>query len=193
MQQRIVLLDRDGVINHDSEDYILSPDAWHPVAGSMEAIADLTRAGFAVFVLTNQSALNRGYFDLPVLQAIHSKMMQHIAQHGGRLTDIFFCPHRPDEACLCRKPATGMIQQLQARYPQYAMHQAFFVGDTDKDILLAKAINARPVLVRTGKGSVTESQRADYLTNVLVFDDLRQAVDAYILPFFAANHHSNAE
>ena len=186
MSQNVVLLDRDGVINHDSDDYILSPDAWQPVSGSLEAIADLTQAGLALFVITNQSALHRGYIDSSVLAAIHARMLRMVAEHGGRLVDIFFCPHRPDESCSCRKPRQGMITQLAAKYPHHDLAQAFFVGDTMKDIQLAKAIQAQPLLVRTGKGRKTETLCAEALTNVPIFANLRQAADQYILPRVAA-------
>lgn len=177
-----ILLDRDGVINHDSDDYILSPEAWQPIAGSIEAIADLTKAGLGVFVITNQSALNRGYFALDRLEAIHHKMCSLVKVQGGKIQDIFYCPHRPDEHCACRKPGIGLIRQLTSKYPEYTLENAFFVGDSYKDIEAARKTKCKPILVRTGKGKLTEARHHADLKDVPVFDNLAQATKQCILP-----------
>ena len=181
-KKQTILLDRDGVINHDSDDYILSPEAWQPIAGSIEAIADLTKAGFTIFVITNQSALNRGYFSLDTLTAIHHKMCNLVKAEGGKIQDIFYCPHRPDEHCACRKPGIGLIRQLVSKYPEYTLEHAFFVGDSYKDIEAARKAKCKPLLVRTGKGKLTEAQHHDDLKDVTICDNLAQATTKCILP-----------
>ena len=183
--QKVVLLDRDGVINYDSDDYILSPRAWQPIEGSIEAIASLTQSGFTIFVITNQSALNRNYFTLAALEAIHTKMRAAVAEQGGYISDIFYCPHRPDECCSCRKPEPGLIEQLCIKYPDCSLKNAFFIGDSYKDIEVARKTECKPILVRTGKGKLTEQQHRADLTDVTICDSLQQAVEQYILSFRA--------
>ena len=172
MPANLVILDRDGVINHDSEDYIKHEDEWFPIQGSIEAIAQLSRAGFIVCVATNQSGLARGLYDEFALARMHEKMQLLVEEQGGRVDGVFYCPHGPDDGCDCRKPKTGLLDQIESVMAQ-SVAGAWFIGDTDKDIRAARARNCRPILVMTGKGSFTAAT-ADpaILKDVPVFDDL---------------------
>ena len=176
-KERFIILDRDGVINYDAVDHIKSPDEWMPIPGSLEAIARLTRSGYRVVVATNQSGLGQGLFDAATLNAIHAKMRRMTADSGGTIAGIFFCPHRPDDGCTCRKPQPGLLQQIAAHYA-IPLHGVPVVGDARRDIQAARAVGARPVLVRTGKGRDTEAQLED--DQVAVFDDLAAATDALL-------------
>jgi len=151
---KLIILDRDGVINHDSDAYIKSPDEWRPIEGSLEAIARLRKAGYRVVVASNQSGVARGLFDLATLSSIHAKMHLAVAAAGGRLDAIFFCPHAADAHCDCRKPAPGMIEEILHRF--HAEPAAVtLVGDSLRDLQAAVAAGVRPVLVLTGKGRRT--------------------------------------
>lgn len=174
---RAIILDRDGVINHDSIHYIKSPHEWQPIPGSMEAIAALHQAGFAVFVATNQSGVARGYFDLPTLELIHQKMRAELNKVGGKITEIFCCIHHPEEACLCRKPKPGLIHQIQQKYA-IIPEQTYFVGDSLVDIYAAKAAACKPLLVLTGKGKITQERYSEL--HIPHFADLKEAVN-YVL------------
>ena len=157
----LLILDRDGVINHDSENYIRSLADWQPVKGSVESIARLSRAGFRVVIATNQSGLSRGYFTLDDLEAIHQHLCQLVEEQGGSVTGIFYCPHLPDEGCACRKPATGMVQQAAAKYG-LDLATAIFVGDSARDIQCALAAGCgRTVLVETGNGPAAAAALAE--------------------------------
>jgi D-glycero-D-manno-heptose 1,7-bisphosphate phosphatase len=151
---KLVILDRDGTINEDSEDYIKSPDEWRPIKGSLEAIARLTQADYRVVVATNQSGIARGLFDTRTLFAIHDTLLRALAQHGGRIDAFFFCPHAPEAGCACRKPQPGMLLELARRF-NVPLDQAYMVGDTLRDLQAAAAAGARPVLVLTGNGART--------------------------------------
>lgn len=156
-----VFLDRDGVINRDSPDYIKSRAEFHPLPGSLAAIARLCERGIRAIVITNQSVINRKMVPPAELTAIHDLLRERLADHGGRLTDIFFCPHRPDENCACRKPRPGLILQARDKYA-IDLSRSVMVGDSAKDILAGKAAGcARTVLVRTGNGQAA----LDDLTN----------------------------
>lgn len=167
---KLIILDRDGVINQDSDDYIRSPEEWVAIPGSLDAIARLNQAGYQIVVCTNQSGLARGYFNIETLQAIHAKMLKQLAQHGGYIEAIFYCPHGPDEHCDCRKPKPGMLieagQRLKAN-----LQETIMVGDTERDIQAAQAAGAQGVLVRTGKGEWTEKKLK---TAVNVYADLAE-------------------
>jgi len=150
---KTVFLDRDGVINADSSDYIKSWAEFHFIPGSLDAIVRLTRNGCSVIVITNQSAINRGMIPMPDLENIHRRMHQAVLDRGGRITDLFFCPHRPDERCDCRKPKPGLILTARERYGIDLVH-AVMVGDSVKDILAGKAAGCgQTVLVETGNGT----------------------------------------
>ncbi len=175
MNSPLVILDRDGVINHDSEDYIKHEDEFLPIAGSIEAISQLSRSGFQVCVATNQSGLGRGLFDEFTLSRMHELLRTLVEEQGGRIDGIFFCPHRPDENCDCRKPRPGLLNQLEEQFG-CSVAGAWFIGDTEKDIDVALAKGCKPILVLTGKGTLTQETMApDKLQNVPVFDDLFSA------------------
>lgn len=172
---KLVILDRDGVVNHDSDDYIRSVDEWVPIEGSLEAIARLNHAGVLVAVATNQSGIARGYFTIDELNRMHAKFQQALARVGGHIDGIFFCPHAPDDDCSCRKPAPGLLRSISLRF-SVALDRVPFIGDTRADVEAARAARAIPMLVRTGKGERTLSQHPEF--SVLpVFADLREAVD----------------
>lgn len=173
-----LILDRDGVINHDSDDYIKSPEEWQPIPGSLKAIAKANRAGFHVIVVTNQSGLARGYFDIDTLNAIHKKMHQKLARLGGRIEAVIFCPHGPDDDCDCRKPKPGMLNEIRDRL-NISLEKVWFVGDTFSDIQAAKIAGAIPVLVRTGKGERTLATDND-LDDVQIFSDLATCIETLV-------------
>lgn len=156
-ERRLVVLDRDGVINRESPDFIRSPAEWLPLPGSIRAIADLTRAGFTVVVATNQSGVGRGLFNTETLAGIHARMTSAVEAGGGRLAGIFVCPHRPDDACDCRKPRAGLMRQIEAHFG-VSLHNAPAIGDSYRDLEAAWAVGARAILVRTGNGATTERQ-----------------------------------
>ncbi len=175
---KLVILDRDGVINKDSDAYIKHPDEWIPIAGSLDAIARLNHAGYRVVVATNQSGLGRGLFNIDQLNAIHQKMFDLLSQQGGHIDSIFFCPHRPDENCSCRKPEPGLLLEIASRL-DIDLSEAVFIGDSLKDIQAARSAGAKYALVLTGNGKATSSQLKDS-DNIPVYTDLAAAADALI-------------
>lgn len=173
---KLIVLDRDGVINYDSAAYIKSPEEWRPIPGSLEAIARLNQDGFHVVVATNQSGIGRGMFEMAALNAIHAKMHQALAQAGARVDAVFFCPHMADDHCRCRKPKTGMLEDIAHRL-NTSLRGVPMVGDSSRDIEAAAAVQAAPILVLTGNGKKT--RRAGNLPpNTRVFTDLAAAVEA---------------
>jgi D-glycero-D-manno-heptose 1,7-bisphosphate phosphatase len=154
---KLVILDRDGTINHDSEHYIKSLEEWRPIRGSLEAIARLTQAGYRIVVATNQSGIARGLFTTKALFDIHDALQRAAAQAGGRIDAFFFCPHAADAACQCRKPQPGMLLEVARRF-NVALKDTYVVGDALRDVQAAAAAGARPVLVLTGKGEKTEAE-----------------------------------
>lgn len=152
----LLILDRDGVINRDSADYIRSVRDWHPLPGSIEAIAQLSRAGYRIAIATNQSGLARGYFEPEDLDAIHRLLCQQVEQQGGRIEGIFYCPHLPTDGCCCRKPGTGLLQAIERELGETA-RGAFFIGDSLKDLQAATDFGCVPILVTTGNGADTLS------------------------------------
>jgi D-glycero-D-manno-heptose 1,7-bisphosphate phosphatase len=153
---KLVILDRDGTINHDSDQYIKSPAEWRPIPGSLEAIARLTQGGWRCVVATNQSGLSRGLFDMATLNAIHAEMHRAVNQAGGRIDAIFFCPHAADDNCACRKPKPGLLREIGSRLDA-ELKGVPMVGDALRDLEAAAAVGARPYLVLTGKGKKTRS------------------------------------
>ena len=151
---KLVILDRDGTINVDSDQFIKSPKEWKPIKGSLEAIARLTQAGWRVVVATNQSGLGRGLFDMATLNAIHDSMHRAVHQAGGRIDAVFFCPHAGDSHCECRKPMPGMLLEIAKRM-NVELEGVPMVGDSLRDLQAAAAAGAKPVLVLTGKGKKT--------------------------------------
>lgn len=176
---KLVVLDRDGVINRDSPDYIKSPAEWQPLPGSLEAIARLNHAGWRVVVATNQSGIGRGLFDLDALFAIHDKMQRALADLGGRIDGIFYCPHAPDDDCECRKPAPGLLLDIERRL-QSELNTVPVVGDSLRDLQAAVTAGARPILVRTGNGAGNEDKAREMFTDLAVYDDLAATVDALL-------------
>ena len=177
---KLIILDRDGVINHDSDDFIKSPEEWQPIDGSLKAISRLHRNGYRVVVITNQSGVARGLLDIDQLNRIHQKMMHEVQEKGGQIDSILFCPHGPDDGCNCRKPKTGMYEDLAERL-QVKLNSVIAVGDSERDLISARAVGAQPVLVKTGKGMRTlASADAASLDAVPVFEDLDAVVDAVL-------------
>lgn len=170
---QLVVLDRDGVINRESPAFIRSPAEWLPVPGSIDAIAGLCRAGFTVVVATNQSGVGRGLFSLATLEEIHERMERTVEEAGGHLAGIFFCPHRPEDDCECRKPRAGLMRQIEARFGT-SLRGRPAIGDSYRDLEAAWAVDARAMLVRTGNGVTTES-RLDPERGVEIFPDLAAA------------------
>ncbi len=167
---KLVILDRDGVINVDSDQFIKSPEEWRPIPGSLEAIARLSQWGYRVVVATNQSGIGRGLFGMDMLNAIHDKMMKAVALAGGRIDSVFFCPHAADATCECRKPRPGMLREIAMRY-NTDLKGVPAVGDSLRDLQAARAMGAQPILVLTGKGAVTH-EHPDLPRETLVFPDL---------------------
>lgn len=151
---KLVILDRDGVINFDSAQFIKSPEEWMPIPGSLEAIAMLNQAGFRVALATNQSGIERGLFDMATLNAIHDKMHRALGQFGGRIDALFYCPHTADSNCDCRKPKPGMLEEIARRFGT-DLQGIPSVGDSLRDLQAGLSLGAQPVLVRTGKGEET--------------------------------------
>ena len=177
----LIILDRDGVINKDSDDFIKSPQEFVPLPGSLEAIARLNAAGYCVVVATNQSGIARGLFNLQTLDAMHHKLEKLLATVGGHLDGIFYCPHAPDAGCDCRKPRPGLLQQIARKF-KTELIDVPVIGDSLRDLQSAQAVSATPILVRTGKGERSLAQLATTpgLENVPVFKDLAMAADAVL-------------
>jgi len=175
---KLVILDRDGVINRDSATFIKNPNEWIPIPGSLEAIALLNQHGYRVAVATNQSGIARGYFDMATLNAIHDKMHKALAQVGGRIDAVFYCPHAADDHCECRKPKTGMIEEIGRRF-NIELTKVPGVGDALRDLQAFDKAGCQPYLVRTGKGEETYNL-ADVPMNTIVVADLAAAVQDII-------------
>jgi D-glycero-D-manno-heptose 1,7-bisphosphate phosphatase len=154
---KLVILDRDGTINHDSEQFIKSPNEWRPLEGSLEAIARLAQANYRIVVATNQSGIARGLFDTATLVAIHDTLQRAVMQAGGRIDAFFFCPHSADSACACRKPQPGMLLEVARRF-NISLKDTYMVGDALRDVEAAAAAGAKPVLVLTGRGRRTQDE-----------------------------------
>jgi D-glycero-D-manno-heptose 1,7-bisphosphate phosphatase len=176
---RLIVLDRDGVINHDSEQFIKSPDEWRPIPGSLAAIARLNHAGFRVVVATNQSGVGRGLLDFATLNAIHDKMHRALAQAGGRIEAVFYCPHTADSRCECRKPKAGMLQEIGVRF-NVTMAHVPCIGDGLRDLQAAEVVGAQPILVLTGKGEKT-LRDGGFPKSTMIFPDLAFAASALLV------------
>jgi D-glycero-D-manno-heptose 1,7-bisphosphate phosphatase len=174
----LVILDRDGVINHDSAEFIRSPEEWIPIPGSLEAIARLNHAGFRVVVATNQAALGHQLLDIETLNHIHEKMQRQLIELGGSIEAIFFCPHRAKDGCECRKPLPGMLLKIAHRL-RIPLTNVPAIGDSERDIVAALRVGAQPILVKTGNGK-TSLDRVAKLGRIPVFEDLAAAADALI-------------
>ena len=175
---KLAILDRDGVINQDSDSYIKGPDEWRPIPGSLEAIARLNHAGYHVVLATNQSGVGRGLFEVSTLNAIHDKMHRALAQIGGRIDAIFFCPHAHDANCNCRKPKAGLLEEIAHRF-NVDLAGAPVIGDSLRDLQAGATVGARPMLVLTGKGTKTR-QVGGLPERTEIYADLAEAVRAVV-------------
>lgn len=175
---KLIILDRDGVINLDSDNYIKSASEWHPIPGSMEAIARLNQSGYRVVVATNQAGISRGLFDIRTLNLIHNKLHQTAQAFGAHIDAIFFCPHAADEDCGCRKPKPGMLQAIGQRY-DISLKNIIFVGDSLRDLQAGFSVGCTPYLVKTGKGTKT-MDKGGLPPGTTLFQDLAAAVDALL-------------
>ena len=176
-KQRYVLLDRDGVINHDSDEFIKSPDEWLPIEGSLEAIALLNAHGYQVIVVTNQSGVARGLFDETMLEKIHAKMCRLVSEKGGNIAAIYFCPHGANSDCECRKPKAGLLKAFAADF-HVDLTTIAVIGDSLRDLQAAEAVGAKPILVKTGKGRQTLLNNPQL--NIPVFENLYDAAQHLI-------------
>ncbi|GEN28467.1 D-glycero-beta-D-manno-heptose-1,7-bisphosphate 7-phosphatase [Halovibrio variabilis] len=174
--EKLVILDRDGVINHDSDNYIKSLDEWLPYPSAITAISRLYRAGYTVAIATNQSGIARGYYDETTLQAMHDRLIALVEAQGGRIAHIAYCPHGPDDKCQCRKPLPGMLLSIQRQLGLESLTGSWMVGDSLRDLQAGEAVGCNTALVRTGKGLKTERKGAG-LEKARVFDDLAQFVE----------------
>ena len=174
MPQKLIILDRDGVINFDSDQFIKSPDEWKPLPGSLEAIARLNQWGWRVVVASNQSGVGRGLFGMDTLNAINEKMVKSLAQVGGRLDAVFFCPHPADSTCDCRKPKPGLFLQIAERF-NVNLERVPVVGDSLRDLQAGVAVGCKPYLVLTGKGMKTRDDPA-LPEGTLIYPDLAAVV-----------------
>ncbi|GJM04126.1 MAG: D,D-heptose 1,7-bisphosphate phosphatase [marine bacterium B5-7] len=175
----LIILDRDGVINEDSDDYIKSPAEWQPIPGSLEAIAKLSQHGYRVVIVTNQSGLGRKLFTIETLNAIHMKMNTYLAQFGGVIDAIFFCPHIPKDNCNCRKPKPGLYNDISERL-RVSLNKVFCVGDKMTDIQAIQSAGGKPVLVRTGKGQ-SEIDQGLVPEGIPTYADLAAFVDEIVI------------
>ena len=176
---RLIILDRDGVINEDSDAFIKAPDEWVPIPGSLEAIARLNRADYRVLIATNQSGIARGLLNLDMLNRIHEKLHRALAELGGNVEAIFYCPHGPEDGCDCRNPLSGLFHEIEQRL-NVSLRGVPAIGDSLRDLQAAAAVGAMPILILTGKGSKTLTE-LDTLSDVVpVFEDLSTAVDALL-------------
>lgn len=176
-ERRVVCLDRDGVINEDSPEYIRNVDEWRPIDGSLEAIAALSVAGYRVFVVSNQSGIARGLFTPEALEAINARMLEAVEAAGGRLAGIYVCPHGPDDGCECRKPATGLLRRIEREHG-VSLEDTPLIGDKWSDIAAARAVGARPILVRSGHGQATLDAHGGEIDEC--YHDLAAAVTALL-------------
>jgi D-glycero-D-manno-heptose 1,7-bisphosphate phosphatase len=175
---KLAILDRDGVINQDSDSYVKGPDEWRPIPGSLEAIARLNHAGYHVVLATNQSGVGRGLFEVSTLNAIHDKMHRSLAQIGGRIDAIFFCPHAQDANCTCRKPKAGLLEEIARRF-NMELGGVPVIGDSLRDLQAAATVGAAPILVLTGKGVRTQSA-GGLPAGTEVYADLAEAVRSIV-------------
>lgn len=190
---KLVILDRDGVINHELPDFVKSADECVPIDGSIDAIARLHQAGFTVVIATNQSGLARGKFDLDDLEAMHEKLTQLVEAAGGEIGAIFYCPHAPEDSCKCRKPKAGLIDAIEAEF-NVSAEGVPFIGDAMRDLQAGAIKGCKPILVKTGNGLTTLATLQDSaatadkglpqlsLSDVRVFEHLAAAADYLINP-----------
>ncbi|NND81239.1 MAG: D-glycero-beta-D-manno-heptose 1,7-bisphosphate 7-phosphatase [Gammaproteobacteria bacterium] len=180
---KLLIMDRDGVINEESEEFIKSPDEWHPIKGSLEAIARLSQAGYDVVIITNQSGVGRGLLTADTLADIHVRMIDLIRQQGGKVQSILFCPHLPEDDCDCRKPKTGLYEELAERL-SITFNGVYSVGDSVRDLTAAQRAGATPVLVKTGNGKKSAKEIANDkklgLSDTMIYESLAKFADALL-------------
>ena len=175
---KLVILDRDGVINYDSAEFIKKPSEWKPIPGSLEAIARLNQDGYRVVVATNQSGIGRGLFDMAALNAIHDKMHKALGLAGGRIDAVFYCPHAQEADCGCRKPKPGLLEDIAHRF-NTELAEVPCIGDSLRDLQAAAAVGAQPILVLTGKGAQTTAA-GGLPANTRIYTDLDEAVRSFV-------------
>ncbi len=176
--EKLIVLDRDGVINYDSDEYVKTVDEWIELPGAMQALAKLTKAGFKIAIATNQSGIARNYFSIKTLDAMHEKMHKLATQAGAKINFIAYCPHGPDDKCDCRKPLPGLIKQIEDGL-KLSAKGCYMVGDSLRDLQAGSAAELKPILVLTGKGQRT-LKKAQGLEGIPVFDDLAAFVDSLV-------------
>ena len=172
---KLIILDRDGTINEDRDDFVKSPEEWVPIPGALEAIARLNHAGWHTVIATNQSGIGRGTYDMAALNGMHVKMNRLLAKQGGRIDAVFFCPHAPGDQCLCRKPLPGLFEQIRERFG-VDLDKVPVVGDTLRDLQAGSAVGCIPHLVRTGKAALLDATQlkllCDQVPGTVVHADL---------------------
>jgi D-glycero-D-manno-heptose 1,7-bisphosphate phosphatase len=178
---KLVILDRDGTINADSDEYVKSPEEFEPLPGALEAIARLNHAGWRTVIASNQSGLGRGLFDIASLNAVHAKMHKLLSAHGGRIDAVFYCPHAPDEGCQCRKPLSGLFEQIGERFG-VELKDTPVVGDSLRDLQAGASVGCEPHLVLTGKGASLRGRPlpGDWPAGTRVHEDLGAFADYLI-------------
>ena len=176
---KLIILDRDGVINYDCADYIKSADEWEALPGSLEAITRLNSAGYKVVIATNQSGIGRAYFTIDALAEMNAKMRSLLAEKGGIIDAIFVCPHKPVDACHCRKPAPGMFEEIKRRYSIDQATGIYAIGDSLRDLQAAETAGFKPWLVLTGNGNKTRKDPA-FNPDTPVSDNLAVAVETIL-------------
>lgn len=178
---KLIILDRDGVINYDSDEYIKTVDEWQPIPGSLQAMGRLFQAGYTLVIATNQSGISRGFYDLETLHAMHAKMDHMLEQYGGSVDAVFFCPHAPKDNCECRKPKDGLFQEIIRRY-QCDLKNVPAIGDSLRDLQAAKNAGANPILVKTGKGeSAIAGAELSELEGIAIYNNLAEVADAILV------------
>ena len=175
---KLIILDQNGVINQSSDTFIKTPEEWIPIPGSLEAMARLTHSGYRIVIATNQSGIGRGLMDMATYNAINDKMHKAVNHAGGRIDAIFFCPHTNADRCTCRKPATGMYEEIMQRYG-INLKNIPTVGDSLRDLQAAAAVGANPILVLTGKGQRTRTNK-EIPANTQIFENLAMVVDTLV-------------
>lgn len=176
---KLIILDRDGVINYDSDHYIKHPSEWLAIPGSLSAMAKLYQAGFHIVVCTNQSGIARGHYSTETLHAIHQKMHQQLAELGGQISHIEFCPHHPDEHCHCRKPEVGMLENIARRF-QCHLKQVPFVGDSLRDLQAGATMGCQPILLKSGNGQALVDSQQTLPAGTHIFNNLADFVETYL-------------
>lgn len=178
--KKIIILDRDGVINEDSDDYVKSPEEWIPIKGSIEAIAKLSKNNYDVYIATNQSGIARGYYDIEILNKMHEKMRRLVTAEGGTIKEIKFCPHGPDDNCACRKPQNGMFKAISDSNNLKSLDGIYTVGDSQRDLVAGASLGCKTILVKTGKGTRTLKDKKELPEGTQVFEDLSSFVDCLL-------------